>query len=245
MDFIPVKTRKFLPPKDDLFGLLDQSLPALKEKDLVLITSKLVSIHQGRCVKITPDMTLKDKIRLIKKEADGWLPQTPHGLAVKDLTLTPYAGVDRSNGKNHYILLPQKPHLFAKKIWTHLRNKYRLKNLGVVVTDSFCLPLRWGHMGISVGFWGFHPNYSYVGQPDIFGRKIVEANSNLVDALAAFGGVIMGEGNEQTPLLIVRGLDKIRFTSKPTLSELKIPQGKSDLYAPLLKVFKKTLNSSP
>ncbi len=234
MDFIPIKTRKFTPPRDQgkLFELLDQYLPNLKNKDVVVITSKIVSIHQGRFV---PAKSMKQKLQLIKQEADGYLPDHPHGLTLKDITLTPYAGIDRTNSNNHYVLWPDKPPLAAKAIYKYLRRRHRLKHLGVIIIDSFCLPLRWGHMGISIGYWGFHPNHSYNGTRDIFGHTIIQGNSNYVDALAAISGVIMGEGNEQTPLLLIRGFPRLKFTVKDTLAELKTAAA-DDLYAPLLRV---------
>jgi F420-0:gamma-glutamyl ligase len=236
MEFIPVKTRKFLPPKDDLNHLLDKSLPKLKEKDIVVITSKVVAISQGRTV---PAKGMGQKIKLIKQEAEGYLPRQPHGLTIKDLALLPYAGIDRSNADNHYVLLPKKPHETAKKIWSYLKKQHQVKNLGVIIIDSFCLPLRWGHYGISIGFWGFHPNKSYVGAKDIFGNKIIAGVSNFVDGLSAIAGVLMGEGNEQTPLLIIRHAKFIKFTNKNTLKEIAIPgSGRPDFYTPLLRVFK-------
>ena len=235
MKFTPIKTRKFLPPKDNLLPFLDEFVPPLKNKDLLFLTSKIVSIGQGRTV---PAKSMAQKLKLIKTEADGYFPRHLHGLTLKDLTLTPYAGIDRSNANNHYVLWPKNPNQEAKKIWTYLKNKHHLHNLGIVIIDSFCLPLRWGHMGISIGFYGFHPNRPYNGQPDIFGHKIIQGNSNLIDALSAFAGILMGEGNEQTPLLLTRGCDFIKFTDKSTLSELKIPAGQVDLWSPLLKTFK-------
>src|SRR3989344_9144728 len=217
MEFIPVKTRKMLPPKDDLYQLLDQSLPKLKEKDIVVVTSKVVAIGQGRTVKAK---SMAQKIKLIKQEADGYLLKNPHGLTIKDLTLVAYAGIDRSNADNHYVLWPKNPHQEAKKIWTHLKRKQRVKSLGVIIIDSFCLPMRWGHYGISIGFCGLHPNKSYDGTNDIFGNKIILANSNFVDALSAISGVLMGEGKEQTPLLIIRNASFIKFTAKNTLKEI-------------------------
>jgi F420-0:gamma-glutamyl ligase len=237
MQFIPVKTRKFLPPKDNLYALLDGHLPKLKEKDLVVITSKIVAISKGRTV---PAKSMAQKIRLIKKEAEGYLPDNPHGLTIKDLALLPYAGIDRSNANNHYVMLPKNPHQQAKKICAYLIKKHGIKNMGVIIIDSFCLPLRWGHYGISLGFYGFHPNKSYVGQNDIFNKKIIAGTSNYVDALSALAGVIMGEGNEQTPLLIIRGAQFIKFTNKDTLKEIAIPgSGRPDFYSSLLKVFKR------
>lgn len=234
MQFLPLKTRKLLPPKDNLYSLLDNHLPALKEKDILVITSKIVSIGQGRTVKITPQT---DRIALIKKEADYYCSNQPSSMTVKDHTLTPFSGVDRSNANGYYVLWPQNPHREAKKIWSYLTKKYRLKKLGVIIADSFCLPFRWGHLGISLGFFGFNPLKSYAGQKDIFGRKLVRHNSNLADALAALAVVVMGEGSEQTPLCLVRGFKQIKFDQKDYSRKFYISPA-DDIYTPLLSNLK-------
>lgn len=233
MDFIPVKTRKFLPPRDNLGRLLDESLPRLQNKDVLVVTSKIVAIGQGRCV---PARSMKQKLELIKQEADGIIPGHTHGLTLKDTALIPYAGIDRSNGNGYYVLWPDNPYREARRIWLRLRNKYRLKHPGVIIIDSFCLPLRWGHYGLSIGFYGFHPNHRFDGRRDIFGRKVKSANSNYVDALSALAGVMMGETGEQTPLLIIRGAGWLRFTAKNTAAELAADR-EQDMYSPLLKLF--------
>lgn len=238
MQFIPIKTRKFLPPKDNLFSLFKDHLPKLKEKNLLVISSKIVSIHQGRCLKVDHSLPpLKQKIDLIKKEADAYFKNNPHSLTIKNQTLTPYAGIDRTNANDHYVLWPKNPHQEAKKIWAKLKKQYQLKELGVLIVDSFCLPMRWGHLGISIGFHGFHPNLEYAGSKDIFGEKIIQGNSSIADGLASISAVLMGEGNEQTPLLLVRNFNKLKFTNKATHHELNIPKDKEDFYTPLLKTF--------
>src|ERR1051325_1315468 len=104
MKFIPVKTRKFLPPKDDIFLLLN-NIPKLKNGDVVFITSKILAIHQGRSLKI---QETRSKNQIIKKEADYSLPRhkiagTDIILTIKDYTLVPSAGIDESNGSGYYI----------------------------------------------------------------------------------------------------------------------------------------------
>ncbi|MBU1085146.1 MAG: coenzyme F420-0:L-glutamate ligase [Candidatus Beckwithbacteria bacterium] len=236
MQFISIKTRKFLPPKDNLYNLLDNHLPKLKEKDVLAITSKIISIHQGLCIKVDKSQPpLQQKINLIKKEADAYFKDNPHSLTIKDQTLTPYAGIDRSNANNHYVLWPKNPNQTAEKIYKYLRHQHKIKNLGILIIDSFCLPMRWGHMGISIGFHGFYPNQEYSGKKDIFNHKIIQGNSNIVDGLASLSAVLMGEGNEQTPLLLIRNFNKLKFTDKPTHHHLKIPKQNQDLYAPLIK----------
>lgn len=236
MQFIPIKTRKFIPPQDkgQLWQFLDQYLPKLKEKDIVLITSKIVSIHQGRFVKITKKT---DRLQLIKQEAEAYYPKNPSSMTVKEHTLTPYAGIDRSNANGHYVFLPKAPHETAKKIWEYLRRRGRLTDLGVIIADSTCHPLRRGHFGISIGFFGFRPVYWYEKQTDIFGRKLIHHCQNLVDALTAIGVIFIGEGAEQTPLLTIRGFSKISFSARSHLKEFLVDRP-DDLYAPLLEHLK-------
>lgn len=65
MIIIPVKTRILLPPKDDLLGAIKESIPVLQESSIVAVTSKVISIWQGRCIAISE---IEDKDKLINKE---------------------------------------------------------------------------------------------------------------------------------------------------------------------------------
>lgn len=242
MEFLPIKTRKFPPPeaKGKLLPLLSEFLPPLKDKDIVIITSKIVAIHQGRFVKIIPKT---DRIKLIKQEAEAYFAKNPSSMTVKEHTLTPYAGIDRSNGNHHYILWPNHPHKTAKKIWQYLRRRDRLTDLAVIIADSTCHPLRWGHFGISIGFFGFRPVYWYKNKTDIFGRPLKNHCQNIVDALAAMGTIFMGEGSEQTPLLVIRSFSQIEFSDRSHLAEFWVKR-RDDLYAPLLEPLKHWPTSS-
>lgn len=238
MRFIKVRTRPVLPPKDNLYPILDDSLPQLRERDVLFITSKILAIHQGQCVKISPRV---QKESLIKKEADKYVHHRfmPYGdffLTIKNSTLIPSAGIDESNGNGYYILWPQRINSLLKELQIYLKKKFKLKNLAVVATDSHTIPMRYGVLGISIGFYGLEPMYDYCGKPDIFGRKLKYTKTNIVDALSAMAVLLMGEGNEQIPIIILRGAKFIRFTNKATHRKLVIPFHK-DLYAPLLKVF--------
>ena len=64
-----IKTKILLPPQDDLLTAMKKSLPKLKEKSVVAITSKVVSIWQGRCV---PVDEYPDRDKLIAEEADEY-----------------------------------------------------------------------------------------------------------------------------------------------------------------------------
>lgn len=237
MHYLPIKTAIMQPPKDDLYSILDQYLADLREGDVVLITSKVVSIHQGRCIPITEATS---KRSLVEKEAeyyfDGQTKYANSPLAIKYGALFYGAGIDESNANGHYILLPEKPYEFAHEVWIHLREKHHIEKLGVIITDSHSLPLRRGCMSISIGLWGFHPIEHHAGKPDLFNRKLTISSTNIADALSAGASLVTGEGNECMPITIVRDVPNIRYTKHDTRHEILIAP-EDDIYYPLLKPF--------
>lgn len=230
------------PPKDDIYKVMDEYLPKLAEGDILVITSKVLGIHQGRCVKIVND-TPEEKNKLIMREAEWYIPQKKRKdmhwhLTIKDKTLIADAGIDKSNGLGHYILWPKNTNRLLRQIRAYLQKKFKLKKLGVMAVDSHLVPLRTGTIGISTGFMGFEPWYDYRGRPDIFGKKLQYTRRNVVDSLAAPAGLLMGEGNERTPMLIIRKPDFVSYTNKDTYRKLSYPI-KQDIFYPLLQVYKK------
>src|SRR2546423_20425 len=80
------------------------------------------------------------------------------------------------------------------------------KILGIIVTDSRVVPLRWGIIGIALSWCGFEALKDYSGQPDIFGRLMKFEKTSLIDSLATAATVTTGEGNEQKPLAVIEDL---------------------------------------
>lgn len=231
----PIKTRPFLPPKDDLLSLV--SKVRVREKSILVITSKIVSIWQGRCIRIED---VPDKDELIKKEADLYLPRekVPKGwvmLTMKHNIMIPTAGIDESNANGYYILWPEKPFETAKKIYSFIKKEYKLKKFGIIISDSHTVPLRWGTMGIALAYWGFWPLKDYRGKPDIFGRKLKITQSNIADALATAAVLVMGEGKERTPMALIEDLDSVKFGNFNFLKKNPLAiSRKHDIYGPLL-----------
>ena len=240
LEILPIKTRKVLPPKDDITDII-KHLPKLKQGDVLVIASKVLAIHQGRCIKKSEIVNQKSKI--INQEADYSLPMHNTAgsdiiLTIKDHTLIPSAGIDESNGNEYYILWPKNSSKEAKRIAGYLKKRDGIKNLGVIIADSHTTSLRWGTQGISIGFFGLEPLKDYRGVKDIFGRKLKYTQTNIVDSLANLAVLMMGEGKEQTPMVIIRGFKGLRFTNKDLHRKLVIDP-KRDLYYPLLKIFKR------
>jgi F420-0:gamma-glutamyl ligase len=97
--------------------------------------------------------------------------------------------------------------------------------------------LQWGTTGIAVAYSGFKPLKDYIGTEDIFGRKLQFQKSNLANGIAAAAVLLMGEGNEQTPLCVLADLPFIEFQDNdPTEEELAslVIEPEDDLYGPFL-----------
>jgi coenzyme F420-0:L-glutamate ligase len=216
--------------KDNLINFINNQISSLEEGDIVAVTSKIVALSQGRIGKI------KDKEKLIRQNSKKII-KTPWAL----LTLAGgewciNAGVDESNAKNKIILLPKNPFKVAEEIQKNLKKRFSIKNLGIIITDTKSMPLRVGTTGKPIAYAGFKPLRSYVGKKDLFGRKSRFTQSNIADALAAIAVLVMGEGNEQTPIAVIKKAP-VEFTNKKISQKTNLaisPQ--TDIYS---KIYKK------
>lgn len=237
MNVKSIKTEKITPKKLSLTEVLDKYLTNLKEKSILVITSKIVAICEGRVVKIGE----VEKDDLIKQEAEFYLPREESKynffLSIKNNILLPSAGIDESNGNGYYILWPKNPQQTANEVRDYLIKRFKLKKVGVLITDSKTTPLRWGTTGVGVAHSGFEALNNYIGKPDIFGHNLQVTKANVMDALAASAVLVMGEGKEQTPLAEISDIPFVNFQdrnpTKKELQDLKIDI-EDDLYAPIL-----------
>lgn len=260
MKITAVKTAVLHPPKDDLLHVIAQAIPVnsrspriIREKSIVVVTSKVVSIWQGRCVPTLRYPEREGKDALVRREADFYLPReaTPGAWCmhtIKNNIFIPSAGVDESNADNYYILWPRDVTGVAQRLSAWLRRHYGVRELGVIITDSHTIPLRRGVLGISLAHYGFAPLRDYRGTVDLFGRPLKMTQKNIPDALAAAAVVLMGEGDEQTPLAVVNDVSWVEFGAgrssprsgrKPVkpYSSFEI-RTREDLYYPLLSAMK-------
>lgn len=233
-----IKTAKITSKNKDILEVLDKFLPEIKEGSVLAITSKIISICEGNIVK----MSEIDKNSLVEKEAEMYLPanENMYGfhITLKNNMFISSAGVDESNGNGYYILWPKNPQESANKIRDYLKTKFNLKSIGVIITDSRTIPLRWGVIGVGLAHSGFEALNDYIGKPDIFGRPLHVTKTNIMDGLAAAAVLVMGEGNEQTPMAIIEDLPNVTFQDRnPTKKELEMLKISmhEDIYAPILK----------
>ena len=211
MNVIPVRTDPITPEDRDLSAVLDRFLPDLTERSIVVVTSKIVAICEGRVVKIG-DVA---KAALVEQEADYFLPpgESRYGftLTVRDGLLAATAGIDESNGAGHYVFWPRDPQRSANVIRQHLVTRCAVREVGVLITDSATRPLRRGITGVALAHSGFAAIEDYIGRPDVFGHPLAVTRASIRDGLAAAAVLVMGEADEQTPLAVIADLPFVTF----------------------------------
>lgn len=223
----PLKTKKIL-PGDNLEEILDKSLPTLSENSVIVISAKIIALCEGNVVKNDGKIDKKD---LVAKEADYFIlnkdfyEKNRTVLTIKNDIFVPSAGIDESNGNGYFVLWPKNPMQSAERIWKYLRAKHKVKNLGIIVSDSYFVPLRRGTVGVGIAWCGFLPIHNYIGTPDVFGEPLKYTTSSRIDGLAAAAEVMMGEAAEQTPLALITDLSFVEFVDhSPTQEEIDFMQ---------------------
>lgn len=206
----------------DLFEVFKSSFAGeLRERSIVCVTSKVVSLEQRRVVdlakiEVSPEARRMRKLKyskdierypglaeLIQRESDRVYEGHYVYLTLKDGTFMANAGIDLSNAlEGHAILWPDDPFGWARRFRERLRSAYRLEEVGVLVTDSRCTPLRRGVIGLAMAYSGFEGIESQVGKRDLFGRKLQFTEKAVADDLSCAAVLVMGESGESTPFAV-------------------------------------------
>lgn len=236
MNVTAIRTDRVRPGEEPLLAFLDRSLSSLADRSILAITSKIVALCESRFV--SKEDGLKEET--VATEADYYLPKeaSPYGvpITIRDNAFVARAGIDGSNTDGVYSLLPLDSYQTAREVRAHLMQRFGIKNIGVIITDSHSTPLRRGVTGVAIGWSGFIGLKEYKDTPDIFGHPFT-THTNVVDALATAAVLAMGEGAEQTPLALITDTSFVEFNpDSPTAAELAFfkPAPKDDLFAPLM-----------
>lgn len=227
----PIHTRIFK-EKENLLTFICEHLGPLPEKSVIVVTSKIVALAEGRVAELNSE---KAKEKLIRAESE-WALRTKYvWLTIKDGMVMASAGIDESNADGKLILLPKDSFKAARVLRKQLQAKYKVEKLGVLITDSRTIPLRAGVTGVALGYAGFRGLRDYRGTPDIFGRPFKFSRTNVADSLATAAVFLMGEGAEQFPLALITHAP-IEFCDRTNRRELHIPI-QDDMYQPLFSNF--------
>jgi coenzyme F420-0:L-glutamate ligase/coenzyme F420-1:gamma-L-glutamate ligase len=209
----------------------------LQENDILVFAQKIVSKAEGRLVNlttVTPSLkaielaqkTEKDPrvVELILQESNE-IVRTRVGAIIVEHKLgfvCANAGIDHSNvdgegdqEQEYVLLLPVDPDQSAKQIRDAIQRK-RNKNIGVMIIDSHGRAWRNGTVGLCIGLSGVPALIDERGWKDLFGYTLKITVVGVADELAAAASLMMGQADEGTPAVLVRG-----FPYKLTEGSLK------------------------
>lgn len=218
---------------DSLEDFIARFIPKAKEKTVIVVTSKIVALSQGRIVR--GKISEKEKEEWIKGESDQYIKTKWCYLTLANGHWCANAGIDESNVQGGGLILwPKDPYGVAERLRKKLQRRYSVRNLGLIITDSRIFPLRAGVNGVAIGYAGFKGLRNYIGKKDLFGRRLKMTKTNIADSLATSAVLTMGEGNEQTPLAIIKDANIVFTSAKIKAGELRISP-KDDLYRPIFE----------
>jgi len=156
----------------------------------------------------------KEFRQIIKEESDIVLSDEDMMITLKNKILIPNAGIDNSNTpEDQVILWPKDPFLSARNIWNELKKEYKIENLGIIISDSHCNPLRRGTSGIAIGWAGLEGVEDVRGNKDLFDRSMKYTTIAIADNLASGANILMGETNASIPFVLVNEAPVV-FTTK-------------------------------
>lgn len=227
------KTRIFK-EKENLVSFITHYIKKVPENSVIVITSKIVALSEGRVVEASGE---EARERIIKSESSFAMKTKYTWLTIKDGMVMSSAGIDESNANGKIILLPKDSFATAQALKIVLKKHYKVKNLGILITDSRLFPLRAGIVGAAIGYAGFKGVRDYRGTKDMFGRILKMSRTDVADSLATSAVLEMGEGTERHPLAIIKGAT-LEFVDRINKKELLIDL-KEDLYQPFFEKVKK------
>jgi len=222
----------------------------LQECDIVVVAQKIFSKAEGRVIgvrKIVPsaeakklakvtgkgskfvELVLRETKRVLKATREIFLVEDKRGLVCIN------AGIDKSNieGSENFALLPEDPDCSADDCRSRLEGLTGRK-LAVVICDTYSRPFRRGQVNFAIGVSGLSLFRDYRGKKDLFGHVLRVKNVAVVDEIAAAAELLMGQGTEATPVVILRGLKATRETGGDCGISGLLISGEEDLFKGVL-----------
>jgi len=199
------------------------------EGSIIAISSKIVSLDQGRIVPLdnrvtSPrtrayakryalpvgfvDLILRNAKRVYGGVRGALLTETSAGLIAN-------AGIDRSNVPPGSVALwPREPWEWASRLRGTLLRTRSVRALGVLIIDSHCTPRRLGTSGTAVAIAGFRGITDLRGHRDLYGRPLKITCVNVAGDLASAAHLLQGEADDAKPVTLIRNAP-VTFSGAP------------------------------
>jgi coenzyme F420-0:L-glutamate ligase/coenzyme F420-1:gamma-L-glutamate ligase len=201
LEILPVTGIGEVRPGDDLAALAAAHAPGLRDGDVLVVSSKVVSKAEGRVMR-APDREAAidaEAVRVVARRRGTRIVETRHGLVLAA------AGVDASNTEpGTVLLLPEDPDASARTLRAALRERHGV-DVAVVVTDSLGRPWRQGVVDVAIGVAGLAPAEDLRGGTDRYGNLLEVTVVATADEIAAAAELVKTKLGG-IPMAIVRGL---------------------------------------
>ena len=219
-------------PQDELVDIILHALSSsgytLENNDIIAIAQKIISKSEGRLVdlatvepsekaiKLAQEIN-KDprQVELILSESKEIIAYKPGVIIVEHHTgvILANAGIDHSNiagadTQEMVSLLPEDSNKSAKRLKKEIETLCK-KQIGIIITDSIGRPWRLGTTGVALGSAGIETIRDLRGDKDMFGRELLVSETADADSLASAACLLMGEGVDATPVVLIRGVDTV------------------------------------
>src|SRR5271167_4521263 len=230
IEILPVTGLPEFRPGDDLRAAVAAAAPWLRDSDVVVVTSKVVSKCEGRLVAAPDDPEERDELRrkLVDDEAVRVLARKGRTLITENRIglIQAAAGVDGSNvGRAELALLPVDPDGSAAALRAALRERLGVE-VAVVITDTMGRAWRNGQIDAAVGAAGLAVLHGYSGTVDAHGNELVVTEIAVADEVAAAADLVKGKLTAM-PVAVVRGLAVV---DDGTTARQLLRPGEEDLF---------------
>ena len=235
---------------DDLVELIASSLKRNavepQAQDVLVVAQKIVSKAEGRVVDLATikpsaraialaadvakdprlvELILSESVRVVRARRGVLIVEHRLGFIMAN------AGVDQSNvgpadGVQRALLLPENPDRSTAALRIGLTAVTGI-DLAVVINDSFGRAWRQGTTGVAIGAAGLPVLIDLRGRPDLFGRTLEASVIGFADEIAAAASLVMGQADEASPVVLIRGL---RWSAPESTAAAVIRPSSEDLF---------------
>ncbi|HEU5419633.1 MAG TPA: coenzyme F420-0:L-glutamate ligase [Streptosporangiaceae bacterium] len=187
----------------DLAGLITAAAPGLRDGDILVVTSKIVSKAEGRVMTGDREAAIDaEAVRTVARRGPTRIVETRHGLVLAA------AGVDSSNtAPGTVVLLPADPDDSARRLRAGIARLAGI-SVGVIISDTLGRPWRTGQTDTAIGAAGLLPLRDHRGAADTFGNLLEVTVAAVADEIAAAADLVKGKATG-VPVAIARGLAEL------------------------------------
>ena len=232
LEVLPVRGIGDVTAGDDLAALITTAAPWLRDGDVLVVTSKIVSKAEGRLVDVPADGPEREAARqeilagetrrVVARRGQTAIVQTHQGFVMAA------AGIDASNvDKTHLVLLPADPDASARALRAALLE--RGLRVGVIISDTMGRAWRMGLTDVALGAAGIVPLRDHKGEIDPYGNELQLTEMAVIDELAAAGELVKGKC-DGVPVAVVRGYPGAGETETPGAVVL-LRDAESDMFS--------------